>query len=130
MWTSPESCEFWLSPMLSIEQMFLPVKRRGTFNRQLLSFSQPKELLKEFLQLLNHPLLLFGSGAASAEPGYRRHQLINVRPGGLDLTVTEGILQKLSRLRLLEFFFLNDLDQFFLPLPQSLATPPSHHPRR
>ena len=86
-----KAASFRLSPMLSIEQTFLPVKRRGAFNRRLLSFPQPKELLKEFLQFLDHTLLLFGSGAASAEPGYRRHQLINVRPGGLDLAVTEGI---------------------------------------
>jgi len=36
VWTSPESCEFWLSPDFNIEQTFRYVKHMGTFNRQLL----------------------------------------------------------------------------------------------
>ena len=66
-----------------------------------------EEPLKEPFQLINHGLLLLGSGTTATKAGYRRHQLVNVRHGGLDLAVTGRIIQEFPYLRLFELFLLN-----------------------
>ena len=65
--------------------------------------ANPKELVKEALQLIDHALLLLRT-ATAAKARNRRHQLINVSAHGLDLTVTERIGQILARLRLLQLW--------------------------
>lgn len=55
-----------------------------------------KEAVKESFELVNHRLLFLGSGTATAKSGHRRHQFIDIRSGGFDFAITEGVLQELS----------------------------------
>lgn len=77
-----------------------------------------KEAVKESFELINHSLLFLGSGTATAtaKSGHRRHQFIDIRSGGLDLAIPEGIFQKLAGFRFAKFFVSDDLRQFFLSL--------------
>ena len=82
---------------------------------------------EERLQLIDHSLLLLGPGTAASKAGHRRHQLVDIRSGGLDLTVPESVLQELPCLRRLEFFLPNDLGQFLFPFRRHKTVPLGHH---
>ena len=88
--------------------------------------SNPKELVKEALQLIDYTLLLLHT-ATAAKAGNRRHQLVNIGAHGLDLTVTERIGQIFACLRLLQLFLLDDLCKLFLPLFGHIGVPLCHH---
>lgn len=70
-----------------------------------LELSNSKELFEECQQFCDDSLLLFSSAAAT-EPGHGRHQFINIRTGGLDRTITEGNLDKLTGLLFFQVLFL------------------------
>ena len=54
-----------------------------------------KKAVKESFELVDHRLLLVRSGTATAETRDRRHQFIDIRSSGLDLVITESVLQEL-----------------------------------
>ena len=88
--------------------------------------ANPKELIKEALQLINHTLF-FLRPATAAETGNRRHQLINVSAHSFDLAITERIGQIFARFRLLQLFLLDDLCKLFLPLFGHISVPLCPH---
>ena len=61
--------------------------------------------LKEPPKPINNTLLLHLS-VPSAKPRHRRHNFVDIRSRGLDLTVSERIVNKLARFHILEIFRL------------------------
>ena len=82
----------------------------------------PEVFFKKLREPLDDRFLLFRAVAA-AKAGDGREDLVNIRAGRFERTVTEGIGDKALRLRGLQLFFRDDLFQLRLPLLLHIALP-------